>query len=114
MEIIKFKQEVSTLKKFFEIYCENKHKEQKNIKKNLSYKDEKVEIALDLCEECLKNIEYSFNRLLECPHEIKPRCRTCPNPCYEKPQWKNTAKIMRYSGMKLGLLSIKKLFKKRT
>ena len=57
---------------------------------------------------CLKKIEYSFGRLLDCPHEIKPRCRTCPNPCYEKQQWKETAQVMRYSGVKLGLRSVNK------
>ncbi len=112
MELIKFKQEISTLKKFFKTYCKNKHKEQKSIEKNLTYKKEEITISLNLCEDCLKKIQYSFDRLLECPHEIKPRCRTCPNPCYEKQQWKETAKVMRYSGMRLGLLSIKKLFKR--
>lgn len=116
MEIIKFQQEVSTLKKFFEVYCKNKHEEQKTMQKNLNYKDIEVNIELTLCSECLTKIEYSFDRLKECQHEIKPRCRTCPTPCYEKKQWKDTAKIMRYSGMKLGLLAINKriknLFKK--
>ena len=62
-------------------------------------------------DECLKKIEYSFDRLLACPHEIKPRCRTCPNPCYEKKNWKETAQVMRYSGIKLGLRSVNKKIK---
>ncbi len=112
MEIIKFKQEVETLKKFFEVYCSEKHIEQKSIIKTLKYKDEEIDINLNLCDECLRKIEYSFDRLLACPHEIKPRCRACPNPCYEKKNWKETAQVMRYSGFKLGLRTINKKVKK--
>lgn len=111
MEIIKFKQEVETLKKFFEVYCSEKHIEQKSIIKTLKYKDEEIDINLNLCDECLRKIEYSFDRLLACPHEIKPRCRACPNPCYEKKNWKETAQVMRYSGLKLGLRAINKKVK---
>ena len=116
MEIMKFKNETQTLKKFFEIYCSGKHTNQEQIIKTLNYKDEIIQIHLNLCPECLKKINYSFDRLLECPHEIKPRCRTCPSPCYEKKQWKETAAVMRYSGMILGLTKfskkIKNIFKK--
>lgn len=116
MELIKFKEEISTLKKFFEIYCKNKHSKQDEKTITLNYKNQDIEIKLELCEECLKKINYSFDRLLECPHEIKPRCRTCPNPCYEKKQWKETASVMRYSGMTLGLTKfskkVKSIFKK--
>ncbi len=116
MDIIKFKQEINTLKKFFEVYCENKDTNQNTIIRTLNFKDNEVKIELHLCDECLRKIDYSFERLLECPHDIKPRCRTCPTPCYEKQQWKEAAKVMRYSGMKLGLNSINKkiknLFKK--
>jgi len=108
MEIVKFKEEINTLKKFFEVYCENKHTDQKNIIRTFNYKNEEINIELNLCPECLRKINYSFDRLLECPHDIKPRCRTCPTPCYEKPQWKEAARVMRYSGMKLGLLSLNK------
>lgn len=111
MEILKFKEEINTLKKFFEVYCKEKHLDQLKITKTFNYKNEEIKVELNLCHECLKKIEYSFDRLLECPHDIKPRCRTCPTPCYEKKQWKEAAKIMRYSGMKLGLRSVSKKFK---
>lgn len=111
----KFEIEITTLKKFFEVYCDGKHTGKTLVSKELIYKNETFKIDLDLCEECLADIKYSFNRLLECPHEEKPRCRKCPNPCYEKDHWKKTAKVMKYSGIKLGLNSIKskviKIFK---
>ncbi|MGB6329718.1 MAG: nitrous oxide-stimulated promoter family protein [Halarcobacter sp.] len=111
MQIIKFKEETQTLKKFFELYCEDKHSPKEKITKILTYKNENIPIDLNLCPECLEKIKYSFDRLLDCPHEIKPRCRTCPNPCYEKKQWKEVAKVMRYSGTKLGLSLVKKKIK---
>ena len=106
----KFMSEVNTLKRFFEIYCINKHSNQTHYHKQLDYNDEKVDTELRLCPDCIKLIYYSFDRLCECPHDPKPRCRTCSNPCYNKNEWKKVAKIMRYSGMKLGLLKIKKIF----
>ena len=111
MQQDKFKSEVQTLKKFFELHCKDKHQNQKNHCKELVYNSEKVHVDLELCDDCIELIQYSFDRLIECPHDPKPRCRTCPNPCYDKDEWKKVAKLMKYSGIKLGLLKIKKFFK---
>lgn len=111
MEMLKFKEETQTLKNFFEVYCENKHNCSKKIKKELKYKEQIHTINLKLCDNCIEKIDYCFERLQECPHEEKPRCRSCKNPCYEKRQWKETAKIMKYSGIRLGLSSIKRFLK---
>ncbi len=107
MKIEKFEIEINTLKKFYEFYCKDKHSHQKNFNVNLNYKNRGFNIDLFLCEECFEAINYSFDRLKNCPHEIKPRCRKCPNPCYEKERWKNIAKIMKYSSIKLSLGKIK-------
>lgn len=104
----KFEIEINTLKKFFELYCKDKHKGliDKNIK--LKYKDKQFDIDLSLCPTCHDSINYSFERLKECQHDIKPRCRTCPTPCYEKNRWKNAAKVMKYAAIKLSLSKVKK------
>jgi len=107
----KFISEVETLKKFFTVYCKDKHTNQHNYIKSIDYQNQNYQVELELCDECSELINYSIQRLLECPHDIKPRCRKCPNPCYEKPQWKRLAHLMRYSGMKLGILKIKRFFK---
>lgn len=111
----KFENEINTLKKFYELYCKDKHNRKNSTKEIISYKQKVFTLNLNLCEECLKDIKYSIEKLQNCVHEIKPRCRNCPNPCYEKTQWKKTAKVMKYSGIKLGLSSIKnkvlKIFK---
>ena len=103
----KFESEINTLKKFFEIYCKDKHENQKNHTSYVEYKSKFLTLELDLCEECYKTINYSFLKLQSCPHEIKPRCRICPKPCYEKQEWKDIAKVMKYSAIKLSLRKIK-------
>lgn len=112
MNIDKFNEELKTLKEFFEFYCNKKHSKQIKNDISLTYKESTIPLRLNLCEECFEKIKYSFERLQECPHEIKPRCRKCPNPCYEKKQWKEVAKIMRFSGINLNLLSLKDKIKK--
>lgn len=103
----KFKIEIDTLKSFFETFCKDKHKNLKNYNIELEYKNQKYILDLKLCPSCFDSINYSFDRLKECPHEIKPRCRKCPSPCYEKTKWKDAARVMKYSAIKLSLGKIK-------
>lgn len=106
----KFQEEVQTLQEFISCYCHDKHKNTPF--ETFSFKDHAMELNIHLCKECSALLQYGINRLQECSHENKPRCRKCPEPCYEKQQWKLLAKIMRYSGLKLGFIEIKKrLFK---
>ena len=104
----KYETEITTLKSFFEIYCENKHENQENKTIDLNYKNQDYSIKLNLCKKCMDSISYSFDRLQNCPHDIKPRCRTCKTPCYEKTRWKSTAKVMIYSALKLSLSKMKR------
>lgn len=112
MKIEKFESEIMTLKKFFELYCKNKHENIKEKDIDINYKGEVFSFQLNLCEDCIKTISYSFKRLQECPHEEKPRCRNCKNPCYEKLMWKKLASIMKYSAIKLSLSKAKQRVKK--
>ncbi|MDD2886508.1 MAG: nitrous oxide-stimulated promoter family protein [Aliarcobacter sp.] len=103
----KFEEEVNTLKDFFECYCKDKHECSKIKITTLEYQSKIFYLELHLCDECQNAIHYSFFKLQNCSHEIKPRCRKCPTPCYEKQEWKNTAKIMIYSAVKLSLSKMK-------
>jgi len=107
----KFYNEIETLKKFFPIYCNDKHTNQFEKEYSVNYLDENITFKISLCNECHTLLEYAINRLQECPHEIKPRCRKCESPCYEKDKFKQMAKMMRYSGMKLGLTKAAKRLK---
>jgi hypothetical protein len=99
----KFKSEVETLQKFFQIYCYEKHKEQFEKEYNVHYKDLNLIFKANFCNKCHSLLSYAIERLQECPHDPKPRCRKCKNPCYEKDKYKQMAKMMRFSGMKLGV-----------
>lgn len=112
----KFIYDTETVLKFIQFYCEKEHIHDKKNDETvrLYYRDEDLEkeISFNLCEDCEKTFFYSFIKLQECSFEEKPSCRKCPEPCYGKYEWKKVAKIMKYSGMKLGFLKIKKLFKR--
>ena len=103
----KYELEINTLKSFYELFCKDKHENLEAKSLNLIYKEKVFLIKLNLCQDCHKKITYSFERLNTCPHEIKPRCRKCLNPCYEKENWKETARVMKYSAIKLSLGKIK-------
>lgn len=108
----KFESEAAILKSFFETYCsENGHAHKRVNSFTCKHNGFSHTVELSLCRECQELSDYSFARLEECPHEIKPRCRSCKNPCYEKSEWKKVAKVMRYSGLKLGLLKVKRMVK---
>jgi predicted amidophosphoribosyltransferase len=110
----KFRGEIDTLKKFFELYCHDKHQDRimHEGNYNILYNNEYFKLDVTLCDECNALLATSIKNLQNCPHEIKPRCRKCPTPCYEKNDWKAVAKIMKYSGMKLGLGKAGKRLKK--
>ena len=107
MTFEKFNEEIDTIRKFFPIYCDGKHKDkQKRYEKSIIYQNKKIEFKIDLCEECKTIFDYSVIRLTECQYEDKPKCRKCKTPCYEKVMWKKVAKIMMYAGIKSKIKSL--------
>ena len=110
MDQTKFESEIEILKSFIKLYCDGQeHQERKLESFTCKHHDYSYKVEISLCEECQTLLKYSLQKLQDCPYEIKPRCRTCPNPCYEKGEWKTLAKIMRFSGLKLGVLRVKKM-----
>lgn len=108
----KFQEQIETVTKFIQIYCDSHHKVEKSSEiLKTTYKEMDFEAPYSLCKECENLLKYANARLLACPHEIKPSCRKCPHICYEKDELKFMVKVMRSSGMKLGLLKIKNLVK---
>lgn len=111
----KLVEDTVTLHRFIALYCEQKHDGHLKRAKVLHVSLENAipyEFSYHLCEACENTLLYSYERLQNCPHVEKPSCRKCPNPCYEKSMWKKIAGIMMYSGMRLGLTKIRKLFSK--
>lgn len=55
-----------------------------------------------ICESCNELLDYSFDRLLNCPFaEDKPVCSKCTIHCYNKNYRKQIVDVMRYSGPKM-------------
>ena len=108
----KFESETATLKEFFQTNCSgNKHPSLELHKLTCKHQEYIFEMEVTLCLECRKLLEYSLLRLENCPYEIKPKCRQCTSSCYAKKEWKQVAKVMRYSGLRLGVLRVKKQIK---
>jgi hypothetical protein len=110
MKYEKFEAELATLKKFFPLYCGDKHTNQELKSFILDYRGQSYSFTLNLCSECTKLINYSFARLQACPHDEKPKCRSCANPCYAKKEWKMVAAVMRYSGTQTKIQQVKDFF----
>lgn len=110
----KFIHDSQTVTEFIQYYCDHEHSNAKKIKNfiPLVYKTKDLNqiLAFELCKECERTLIYSYKKLQNCPNENKPSCRKCSLPCYDKKEWKLLAKIMRYSGIKLGFIKLKKLF----
>ncbi len=111
----KFIHDSETVLKFIQYFCDHKHQNKDKIDDALilNYNDEDLNIQINysLCKECEHTLLYSYEKLQECPFQEKPSCRKCTTPCYDRLEWKRSAKIMKYSGMKLGLVKIRKMFR---
>jgi hypothetical protein len=110
MKYEKFEAELATLQKFFPLYCHDKHDTQSKRVFALEYAERNYSFSLNLCPECETLIRYSFARLQACPHDEKPKCRTCSKPCYAKKEWKMVAAVMRYSGTQVKIQQVKEFF----
>jgi hypothetical protein len=102
-----FETDLQVLQNFFPVYCHDKHNHQIEKDYTLKYNMKEYKFKTSLCEECHALLAYSLQRLQECPHNIKPKCRKCHSPCYNKSSWKALANLMKYSGIKLGYIEIK-------
>lgn len=113
----KYIDQIQTLTKFIQIYCDNNHLNSKKQKENLklSYNDINLDeqIEFNLCDKCKDMFFYANQRLQNCKQDPKPKCRMCKNKCYEKEKLKQMAKIMRSSAIALGLSKITKIFKRQ-
>ncbi len=107
--------DTQTLHRFIQLHCDRKHHDVPKKKRSLhvSFQEETLcALPYHLCEECETLLVYGYGRLKNCPHDNKPSCRKCPQPCYERGMWKKMAKVMMYSGMQLGFIKIRKFFSK--
>lgn len=112
MDREKYLEEAQTLQRFTQTYCNDNHRDQERKQGSLRLERDPSNIAtleFELCGSCEALLAYAIARLDACPMHPKPRCRKCPNRCYDKTRWKSMAAMMRYSGIRFGLVKIKKM-----
>jgi len=112
MRVEDFERELDTLKRMFPVYCRDKHSGQFKRPYTVSYGGKLFHFEVELCQRCHELFSYALERLTQCPHDPKPRCRKCPSPCYERDKYAQMARIMRYAGVKLGLSKVKEGLKR--
>ena len=103
MQVEKFQKELDDLERFFSLYCKENHQNLILRSYDLNYNEKRYKSEIYLCDTCHELLTYSHKKLMACPHEPKPKCRTCKAPCYDKKEWKELAKVMRYGAIKLQL-----------
>ncbi|MGD9578510.1 MAG: nitrous oxide-stimulated promoter family protein [Syntrophorhabdus sp.] len=98
----KEKSDIRTLMRFVEIYCREKHTNEKSPftftridVKSIRKKD------LMLCPECTKLLRYGLTMRLKCPHDPKPMCKKCTTQCYKGDYRSKIREIMKFSGIYL-------------
>lgn len=98
----KEKYDVRTLMRFVEIYCREKHVQEKD-----SFTFRRVDVKsirkkdLRLCPECTKLLRYGLTMRLKCPHNPKPMCKKCTTQCYKGEYRSKIREIMKFSGIYL-------------
>ncbi len=93
-----FEHNRTDLQRFFPLYCDAKHCE--SVRRHVD--------GMMLCASCETLYMYALTRLSECPLDPKPKCRKCSVRCYDKKAWKAMAAVMRYGGLRLGIIKIRK------
>jgi hypothetical protein len=97
----KLKDDIKKLENFFEAYCKANHTNQTDCN------------GIELCEKCSTLLQYTYKKLDKCQYkpEEKPKCRKCPNNCYDRKEKKELAKVMSFGAMLFGLSKIKNKIK---
>lgn len=98
----KEKSDIRTLMRFVEIYCREKHTNEKS-----PFTFTKIDVKsirkkdLMLCPECTKLLRYGLTMRLKCPHDPKPMCKKCTTQCYKGEYRSKIREIMKFSGIYL-------------
>lgn len=98
----KEKYDIRTLMRFVEIYCREKHANEKSpfIFTKIDVKSIRKK-ELMLCPECTKLFRYGLTMRLKCPHDPKPMCKKCTTHCYTGEYRSKIREIMKFSGIYL-------------
>ena len=100
----KKKKDIKVLSQFIAIYCREHHRTE--VRDAFPIKDERLRSSLGhkdliLCKDCSKLLSHGIAKLLLCPYDPKPTCKSCETHCYAPGYRERIRKVMRFSGMYL-------------
>jgi len=98
----KEKADIRTLMKFVAVFCREHHNAERApfFFRNFDIKEiEKKEISV--CPDCTRLLTYGLAMRLKCPHDPKPMCKKCEDPCYHGEYKSKIRQVMKFSGMYL-------------
>jgi predicted amidophosphoribosyltransferase len=75
------RRQVAILRRFVEVYCRRHHD------------------GNAICPACQNLLDYALGRLVNCPRQPKPKCKDCPQSCYDEDYRRRMREVMRFSGM---------------
>jgi hypothetical protein len=94
--------ELRTLVHFVSIYCRERHGGVKAPYSTRSLDITEIERKkITLCPECARLLTYGIAMRLKCPHDPKPMCKKCDDPCYRGEYKTRIRDVMKFSGMYL-------------
>jgi hypothetical protein len=80
----KIQREKKTIEAMISIYCRKKHG------------------TVQMCDECVKMMEYACKRVDRCIfHAEKPACKDCPVHCYAPLMKEKVKEVMRFAGPRM-------------
>ncbi len=97
----KEKHDIKTLARFVAVYCRSHHQSRTPFEFKAPGLEGLFEPPLEICQDCAKLLKYGLTMRLRCPHEPKPTCKKCPNPCYRPEYREKIREVMKFSGMYL-------------
>lgn len=90
--------DIAFLTNLIVLYCENHHPDKKrHLLKRKGRAGESLPAGdFATCDDCRKLLMHGVARRLACPHNPKPSCRNCEEPCHHPDYRRRIAKIMRW------------------
>lgn len=88
------------LVRFLSMYCKAHHVDREKVPFSFNYDKMPavVKDGPDLCCECTKLLRHAIVMRVLCPLDPKPRCRKCPQHCYQPGYRDKMETVMKYAG----------------
>jgi hypothetical protein len=95
--------DVRILARFAKIYCDGLHRDRQRrpVEAGGPVGALVNGMGLHLCNDCRATFLHGAAKRMMCPYHPKPRCKTCPTPCYPSMYRDRMKAMMKYSGARV-------------